>query len=294
MNEKPISLQKYICVECQNEYIPKARNQKCCSKSCYKLYRAKAAREKNIVRICSNSDCGLVFKVKLESDPKIYCSKSCAAIINNALYVKRKPTGACEECKTPISSSRIYCKEHKQPVLYERVAVKKTCMNENCNNEFTTMYTGRKFCSQKCRNFWNKKNLTKDDNMAAKCPKCANPKSKVSKVCFDCYPEYYNDLKVKKWLDGEWSGGSERKLSKTIHRYVLEQAGYKCKVCGFNEVHPADGRTILEVNHIDGDGSNHSPDNLEVLCPNHHALTDTYRGRNQGNGRKVYYLRVQR
>ena len=36
----------------------------------------------------------------------------------------------------------------------------------------------------------------------------------------------------------------------------------------------------LELNHIDGNRHNHSLDNLEILCPNCHAMTDTYRGKN--------------
>lgn len=38
----------------------------------------------------------------------------------------------------------------------------------------------------------------------------------------------------------------------------------------------------LELNHIDGVSSNHVLDNLELLCPNCHAFTSTYRGRNKG------------
>lgn len=68
-------------------------------------------------------------------------------------------------------------------------------------------------------------------------------------------------------------------------------SGKACQKCGFNTVHSQDNRPILEINHIDGNGINHSPDNLEVLCPNCHALTDTYRGRNIGNGRPVSYTR---
>ncbi len=36
----------------------------------------------------------------------------------------------------------------------------------------------------------------------------------------------------------------------------------------------------LEVHHIDGDKNNNDLENLQLLCPNCHALTDTYRGRN--------------
>jgi hypothetical protein len=37
----------------------------------------------------------------------------------------------------------------------------------------------------------------------------------------------------------------------------------------------------LELDHIDGNSSNHLLENLRLLCPNCHALTSTYRGRNK-------------
>ena len=37
----------------------------------------------------------------------------------------------------------------------------------------------------------------------------------------------------------------------------------------------------LELHHKDGDNTNNELDNLELLCPNCHALTDNYRGRNK-------------
>lgn len=41
------------------------------------------------------------------------------------------------------------------------------------------------------------------------------------------------------------------------------------------------GRPIpLELDHIDGDRTNNTLANLRLLCPNCHALTPTYRGRN--------------
>jgi predicted RNA-binding Zn-ribbon protein involved in translation (DUF1610 family) len=93
------------------------------------------------------------------------------------------------------------------------------------------------------------------------------------------------------WLSGEWKGGTNAGLSSIIRNYLLIQSNYSCKKCGFNTPHPDDNKTILEINHINGDGTDHSPHNLEVLCPNCHALTSNYRGRNLGNGRPVYYLR---
>lgn len=37
----------------------------------------------------------------------------------------------------------------------------------------------------------------------------------------------------------------------------------------------------LELHHIDGDNSNNILSNLTLLCPNCHALTDNYRGKNK-------------
>jgi hypothetical protein len=42
------------------------------------------------------------------------------------------------------------------------------------------------------------------------------------------------------------------------------------------------GPIPLELDHVDGDRRNNDPSNLRLLCPNCHALTPTYRGRNIG------------
>lgn len=42
------------------------------------------------------------------------------------------------------------------------------------------------------------------------------------------------------------------------------------------------GPIPLELDHIDGDRTNNLLENLRLLCPNCHALTPTYRGRNIG------------
>ncbi len=40
------------------------------------------------------------------------------------------------------------------------------------------------------------------------------------------------------------------------------------------------GRPLrLEVDHVNGDWWDNRPENLQLLCPNCHAITDTYRGR---------------
>mgnify|MGYP003300897030 CR=1 FL=1 len=54
---------------------------------------------------------------------------------------------------------------------------------------------------------------------------------------------------------------------------------YKCERCGRNEW---EGEKIpLELHHINGNHTDNRIGNLQILCPNCHALTKNYRGANQ-------------
>ncbi len=69
---------------------------------------------------------------------------------------------------------------------------------------------------------------------------------------------------------------------KTLRGYVERHQilEYKCVNCGCNGEWQG-GQIALEIDHIDGDNTNNEISNLRYLCPNCHALTDTYRGRNK-------------
>ena len=55
---------------------------------------------------------------------------------------------------------------------------------------------------------------------------------------------------------------------------------YQCVSCKCNGNWQG-GVISLEIDHIDGDNSNNELSNLRYLCPNCHALTETYRGKNK-------------
>jgi hypothetical protein len=64
-------------------------------------------------------------------------------------------------------------------------------------------------------------------------------------------------------------------------RLRLIREGIFKPVCGSCELTSWMGSSIpLEVDHQDGDRLNNELSNLRLLCPNCHALTPTYRGRN--------------
>lgn len=101
---------------------------------------------------------------------------------------------------------------------------------------------------------------------------------------------------IQDWLNGlvpmEYTyNGIDNNLSTHIRKYLKEKAGNKCEKCGWCEINSKTGLVPLQTNHIDGDSTNNSPSNLEVICPNCHSLTPTF-GRH-GKGRKKRYLRVR-
>ncbi len=110
----------------------------------------------------------------------------------------------------------------------------------NCGSEFEHKYgTYNKFCSNKCQG------------------------------------EYKSKAIIEKWKNGEYTGNTEY-ISNTIKKYLLEKNNYKCEKCGFEGYNELTHNSILQIHHKDGNAANNSEENLQVLCPNCHAMTETY------------------
>lgn len=67
--------------------------------------------------------CGKV----LQNLQKKYCSVSCSVSVNNVLFPRRKPEGACCVCKKPINTRKKYCSLACKNTLIEQHVV-------NCKN----------------------------------------------------------------------------------------------------------------------------------------------------------------
>jgi 5-methylcytosine-specific restriction endonuclease McrA len=78
-----------------------------------------------------------------------------------------------------------------------------------------------------------------------------------------------------------WSKGKQFKnigdlVSKdVIKKRLLDEQGNKCASC--NRVKWLGKQIKLELHHKDGDQTNNERENIELLCPNCHSFTDTWR-----------------
>jgi hypothetical protein len=109
-----------------------------------------------------------------------------------------------------------------------------------------------------------------------------------TKFCsFRCQQDHQQKEIIDLWLAGETlhTTGVTLQIRKTIRRYLIQLAGEKCSKCGWCEINPVTMRPPLEVNHIDGNPENGDISNLEVLCPNCHALTPNFRALNKKSPR---------
>ena len=109
--------------------------------------------------------------------------------------------------------------------------------------------------------------------------------------CQKCEAEYKKKKKLEEWKEGRHSGTNGYSCSPFVRRYMLEKAEYKCEKCGWGEKNPYTGRVPLQIHHLDGNSLNNKEENLQVLCPNCHSLTENYGSRNKNapRGKSKYY-----
>lgn len=81
---------------------------------------------------------------------------------------------------------------------------------------------------------------------------------------------------IEDYLSNTHSIQSFKLKNRLIKDKYFEEKCYSC-----NNITWLQGKIPLELEHINGNHLDNSLDNLTLLCPNCHALTSTYRGKNK-------------
>ena len=163
---------------------------------------------------------------------------------------------------------------------------KKLCLN--CGKELKNKIN--KFCNSSCSATYNNLHKVLIPKYCINCGKVLEKEQRqVNKYCSSkCMSQYRKKEKINQWISGEFSGSVDKKnynLSRYVRNYLIELSNNKCSRCGWGEVNIYTGKCLLEIHHITGDWKDNSKENLCVLCPNCHSLTETYKNLNMGNGR---------
>lgn len=179
----------------------------------------------------------------------------------------------------------------------------------NCGHSFTSLKVEhRKFCSKSCsvtyNNIKREKKVKKErinkrhrdryhQTKNNQCLFCGSPVK--DKYCgAKCRKNYEQNFVFQKIENGEQIQiGAETTTHRWYKKYLIHKYGEKCMKCGWGEQNSVSGKIPIELEHKDGNSNNNTLTNLELLCPNCHSLTPTYKSLNKGNGRHKRMIRYK-
>lgn len=161
---------------------------------------------------------------------------------------------------------------------------------------YPAVFLKRRFCSDLCASEFIKQETKDIHSIGLKCLQCGKlvvRNRHKSKFCsIKCTTRYKNNDLLESWKQGNHIPAEISKNSlipKLLRDYLFELNNSSCQKCGWCAVNPATGKIPLHIHHVDGKHANNTYNNLEVLCPNCHSLTENFGFRNKGNGRPNRY-----
>ena len=158
--------------------------------------------------------------------------------------------------------------------------------------------TENKFCSRSCAAKYNNKKYPKRSTVSSRakvgtgaCKYCSSKIRPRGQYCNMACKANFDAMEFgQKWKESGSAILSESnkrlgKISGTARRYIFLVNNSKCSRCGWTHDFGDESFAPLECSHIDGDHSNGNFDNIELLCPNCHAVDTRLNPVKRGKGR---------
>ena len=123
--------------------------------------------------------------------------------------------------------------------------------------------------------------------MTRQCSKCGKNICAENKsgFCQFCLIIHRREEKLNSWLETGSTGFTvDTTIRGVIRDYIFNEQEGKCAICGMpNSWNGQELKFVLD--HIDGDASNSSKDNLRLVCPNCDSQLPTFKSRNKNSAR---------
>lgn len=153
----------------------------------------------------------------------------------------------------------------------------------NCGKEIVGGDRRKKFCCHSCSATYNNLKRGKEHH----CLYCGKKLVRGNFCNNTCYAKYKEKEYIERWKKGEENGLKGKYEIKTaVRKYIFKKNNDRCECCGKKYINPYTKDSILQIHHIDGDCTNNKEENLKLLCPNCHAMTENYGRKNKNATRK--------
>ena len=210
-------------------------------------------------------------------------SKSMSDVARN-IFGKENYTNR-EKCKKILEEHGINWSEWLKE---KSTKPKKYCLY--CGKEIIGGDSRKKFCNHSCSASYNNKGVVRNGEEKNKqCLYCGEMLGTYQKkfCCVEHQNLFKYDEYIKRWKSGEENGlKGKYDIAAPVRRYVFEKNNNKCECCGKSYINPYTGLSVLQIHHIDGDCTNNREENLQLLCPTCHAMTENFGSRNKNATRK--------
>lgn len=156
---------------------------------------------------------------------------------------------------------------------------------KNCGKIIPYEKRENDFCGCSCAASYNNKGVVRNGSPLpthSYCLNCGKEITRGTKYCSNkCQALHKHNEYIKRWKEGLESGGKgSNDISSHIRKYLFGKYNNSCQKCGWNQINYFTGLVPLQIHHIDGNCLNNKEENLQLLCPNCHALTENFGSRN--------------